>query len=294
MFYGNDKLIINVALTGMIPTRADNPYLPITPDEIAEDVVRCANLGATIFHIHARGADGRPTHEPDGFRAILDAIRTRTREPVILCVTTSGRLLNTFEARSAVLNLAREYRIDMASLTVGSLNFPKQASVTDPGMIEGLATRMSDVDVVPELEVFDTGMIHYSKYLLKTGVLSDPLYYNILLGSLGSAPADPRMLITMVEELPENATWAATGIGRFQFPVNCLAIALGGHVRVGLEDAIFMNWKTRESATNARLVERLVAVAQSQGREPATISEARAIIGLRPAAVDRPDTSQAS
>ncbi|MBT8400889.1 MAG: 3-keto-5-aminohexanoate cleavage protein, partial [Rhodothermia bacterium] len=200
MFYGSDKLIINVALTGMVPTKADNRYVPISPNEIADDVARCADMGATIFHIHARDCSERPTHEPHVFHQILAAVRERTDEPLILCVSTSGRVLNTYESRSAVLDLAGEFDIDMASLTLGSLNFPRQASITDPDMIRSLATKMREEGVVPELEIFDAGMLNYSKYLISKSVLSEPLYYNILLGSLGSAPADPRTLIHLVEE----------------------------------------------------------------------------------------------
>ena len=275
-----DKLLINVALTGMVPTKADNPQVPLTPDEIADDVLRCYNAGASIFHIHARDENGQPDYHLEIYRNILRAIRERTSANLILCVTTSGRVFNTFEARSEVLNLEADLKPDMASLTLGSLNFPKQASINEPHMIQSLAQAMKQRGIVPELEVFELGMIDYSHYLIRKQILQPPFYYNLLLGSLGTLQATPLNLSMLVNALPAGATWAATGIGRYQFFINSLAITMGGHVRVGLEDAIYMDSEQTDLATNVRLVERLVNVGRSIGREPATPAEARCIIGL--------------
>jgi uncharacterized protein (DUF849 family) len=158
----------------------------------------------------------------------------------------------------------------MASLTLGSLNFPKQASVNAPVTIQGLATRMRDRGIVPEWEVFDLGMLDYATYLRTKGLLGDPVYANLLLGSLGTLQATPFNLALAVERLPAGATWAAAGIGRHQFAINRLAIAMGGHVRVGLEDNLWWNDDRTELATNPRLVERLVMIARAMGREPAS------------------------
>lgn len=277
----DDKLIINVALTGMVPTKRDNPHVPMTPGEIAADIRRCRDAGATIFHIHARDEHGDPAYQVGYYEDILWAVDSVcAREELIVCVTTSGRVHNTFEKRSEVLRLTTPFAPDMASLTLGSLNFPKQASVNPPDMIKALAAEMHRRGITPELEVFDLGMIDYADFLVHKGVLHAPFYVNILLGSLGTAAADPLTLAMMVSKLPRGTTWAATGIGRFQFQVNMLAVAMGGHVRVGLEDEIYMSRETGELATNPRLVERIVAAARAMGREPASPAEARAVTGL--------------
>jgi uncharacterized protein (DUF849 family) len=168
----------------------------------------------------------------------------------------------------------------MASLTLGSLNFPKQASVNAPATIVGLATRMRDRAVVPEWEVFDLGMLDYATYLRTKGLLGDPVYVNLLLGSLGALQATPFNLALAVERLPEGSIWAAAGIGRHQFAMNRLAIAMGGHVRVGLEDNLWWDDDRAELATNPRLVERLVAVGRAMGREPASPALVRARLGI--------------
>ena len=157
---------------------------------------------------------------------------------MILCVSTSGRVFKTFEQRSEVLD-CRNPQPEMASLTLGSMNFPKVASVNDPDMIRSLAQRMAERGIVPEMECFDLGMVEYANYLVERRVLVAPFYCNLLLGSLGTLSATPANLARMVGALPTGTTWAAAGIGRFQFPMNALAIAMGGHVRVGLEDNIW-------------------------------------------------------
>lgn len=272
-------LIINAALTGMVPTKADNPSLPVTPEEIAADARRCYELGATILHLHARDEAGRPTYRKERYADIVASVRERCPEAIV-CVSTSGRVFKTFEERSQVLDLSGDLKPDMASLTLGSLNFPRQASVNEPDMIRRLAERMKERGIVPELEVFDWGMVDYARYLIDRGVLEPPFYFNILLGSLGTLSATPLRLAMLVEALPPGSTWAAAGIGRFQLPVNGLAIAMGGHVRVGLEDNLWLDAAKTRPATNPALVERLARIAQAHERRAATPAEARALIGL--------------
>lgn len=275
-----DRIILNVALTGMVPMKAQNAALPVTADEIADDIVRCADAGGGIFHIHARDEQGAPTHSAAAYAAIMDAVRARTRQPLVLCVSTSGRVLNTFATRSEVLGLTGPLKPQMGSLTLGSMNFPTQASVNTPEMIQALAARMLEAGIRPELEIFEGGMIDYSRYLLDRAVLVPPLYYNLLLGSLGTLAATQANLDFLVSLLPEGATWAATGIGRFQWPVHRMAIEMGGHIRVGLEDALFMDAEKKDPATNLRLVERAVAFARSCGRTPASPEEIRSALAL--------------
>jgi 3-oxoadipate:acetyl-CoA acetyltransferase len=274
-----DPLIVNAALTGMVPTKEDNPALPVTAAEIAEDAERCVQAGASIVHLHARDDDGRPTYRSQVYGEIIAQVRDRCPD-VIVCVSTSGRVFKTFEERSEVLELDGDLKPDMASLTLGSMNFATEASVNAPELIRGLAERMSDRGILPELEIFDLGMIDYAKYLITRDVLRPPFYFNLLLGSLGTLSASAANLALLAERLPEGSTWAGAGIGRFQFFVNELAIATGGHVRVGLEDNLWLDAAREQPATNPALVERLVRLAEAAERTIATPDRARALIGL--------------
>ncbi len=278
-------LIINLAPTGMVPTREQNPSVPITPEQIAEDCASCRSAGASIFHLHARDEAGAPTYKSEIYREIILRVRERCPDGII-CVSTSGRNFKTFEQRSEVLNLDGDAQPDMASLTLGSMNFPAQASVNEPGMIRQLADKMREHGIVPELEVFDLGMISYAEYLIERKILREPFYFNLLLGSLGTLSATAFHLATAVKSLPAGATWAGGGIGRFQLPVNSMSITMGGNVRVGLEDNLLYDQETKQHATNPDLVERLRKIAIACERHTATPDEARAIIGLatRPSA----------
>lgn len=261
-------LIVNVALTGMIPTKTDNPNLPVTPDEIAADALRCYNAGASIFHIHARDEKGNPTWRKDVYQEIVTKIRELIPHAII-CGSTSGRLWSDVNLRSEVL----ETDIDLASLTMGSLNFPSGPSVNSQETIQKLAGRMKEKSIIPELEVFDLGMLDYANYLIDIGVLNSG-YFNFFLGSLGTLDARPGNLTALISRTSD--IWSVAGIGRYQFEVNCWAVALGGHVRVGLEDNLRMNRK--ELATNAGQVERIVKVGRAMGREPATLEETRLLL----------------
>jgi len=274
----DSRLILNLACTGMVPTKRQNPALPETPEEIARDVRRCRERGASIVHLHAR-IDGVPTYRKESYANIIAAVREACPD-IVVCVSCSGRNFPALEQRAEVLELDGDLKPEMASLTLGSLNFPRQASVTDPAMIAGLAERMQARGIVPELEVFDLGMLEVSHYLLRKKVLRPPLYYNILLGSLGTASLSPLNLGTLLAALPEGATWALAGIGRFQLAANTMAISAGGHIRVGLEDNLYFDSARTKPATNAMLVERAATIARLCEREPATPAEARALIGL--------------
>lgn len=282
-------LVVNAALTGMVPSRDDNPHLPVAPEEIVEDAERCVAAGASILHVHARDPDGSPTYRADVYTEIVGGIRERCPDAIV-CASTSGRVFRSFEQRAEVLDLEGELKPDLASLTLGSLNFPREASVNEPSMIRRLAERMAERGIVPELEVFDFGMVDYAKYLIDRGVLREPSYFNLLLGSLGTLAATPFNLAALVQSLPGGSTWAGAGIGRFQFPVNALAIAMGGHVRVGLEDNLYLDAEKRKPATNVELVERLVRLAHASEREIATPAQARALLGLAPRAAREPVT----
>jgi 3-keto-5-aminohexanoate cleavage enzyme len=274
-----DKLIINAAITGTVHTRADSGFLPITPDEIAEDCRRCRDAGASIVHLHARDREGNPSSDPETYAEIVEKVRGRC-PGIIICVSTSGRYQNSFEKRSAPLALDGELKPEMASLTAGSLNFPNGASVNDPETIVALAERMHEKGIVPELEIFDLGMIDYAHYLIGKQILHPPFYFNLFLGSQGTLGATPFHLASMEMALPTGSHWAGAGIGKFQFFVNSLAVTMGGHVRVGIEDNLYFDREKKRLASNAELVERIAALGRAAGREIATPDEARALIGL--------------
>jgi 3-keto-5-aminohexanoate cleavage enzyme len=271
-----DKLIIKLAPTGMIPTKEETQHVPITPQEIAEDTCKAYKLGVSVVHVHARDEYGRPTHRKEYFEEIFARIKDKCPD-IILCATTSGRVTPQVEHRTEVLDLD----VEMASLTVGSMNFPKYPSVNSLETIKGLASRMKARGILPELEIFESGFINTAKYLAKNGYLTSPMHFNMLLGSLGSIPADLRDLVYLVESLPPGSTWSATGIGRFQTQINVAAILMGGHVRVGIEDSIYYDYPKKVMATNEKLVRRIVNIAEELGREIATPEEARSILGLK-------------
>lgn len=275
-------LVVNAALTGMVATRERVPHVPLSPEEIVADAERCFAAGATILHLHARDADGRPDWRREAYAELVPEIRRRCPE-VIVCVTTSGRDVPEVERRGDVLGLDGEARPDMASLTLGSLNFHTGPSVTAIATAEALAQRMLDAGIRPELELFDVGMAHLAHRLLDRGLLEPPLYANLLLGFPNGAPADARSLVALVSALPPGCVWAAAGLGAFQLPANALAVAAGGHVRTGLEDNPYVDHECREPATNAALVERAVGLAEATGRRVATPGEARRLLDLVPA-----------
>ncbi len=273
------KMIVNAAITGMVPTKEDTPHIPISVPEIVADAIACYNAGASIVHLHARDNAGEPAYQKGLYAEMITEIRAKCPD-VIICATTSGRVHNTFEKRSEVLELEGHLKPDMGSLTMGSMNFPNQASVNQPDMIQNLAQKMKDRGIVPEIEVFESGMIHAATVLMGRGILVPPFYFNILLGSIYSAPATLSELSHMVMNLPAGVHWAATGIGRFQLKINLAAVLMGGHVRVGLEDNIYYDQNRTQLATNPMLIERVVRLAREVGREVATAAEAREILGL--------------
>lgn len=275
-----DKLIINAAITGMVPMKSDNPNVPISPDEIVADARRCRDAGASIVHVHARDEDGRPTYKKEIYYEIMSRIRKEC-PGLLICGSASGRVYKEFWQRSEVLSPGPGCQADLASLTLGSLNFPKQASVNAPEMIQALAEAMNERGIVPEWELFDLGMVDTAHFLIKRGLLHKPYYANILLGSLGTLSATPYNLVAMVRALPEGTVWSGAGIGRFQFYVNSMSVTMGGHVRVGLEDNLFYDpVEKTQPATNAGLIDRVVEVARAVGREIASPEEAKQIIGI--------------
>lgn len=274
----NKKFILNVAPTGMIPTKRMTPHVPISPDEIISEVLTAANLGVNMVHLHARDpATGEPTYKKEIYAEIIRGIRKKEKD-LILCVSTSGRHFDEFEKRSDCLNLEGELKPDLASLTLSSVNFNKQASVNSPQMIQDLARRMLERGIRPELEVFDLGMINYAKYLIRKQLLKPPYYFNLILGNIACAQADMLHLGLMIKELPEGSLWSVGGVGQYQLQMNIMAVAAGGGVRIGLEDNIWYDQERTRLATNRDLIERIISIAQAMGRDPFSLKEARRFI----------------
>ncbi|MDY6964400.1 MAG: 3-keto-5-aminohexanoate cleavage protein [Halobacteriota archaeon] len=274
-----DKLIINVALTGMVPTKKDSPFVPTTVDEIIEDAIKCASVGASILHIHARDSDEAPTYKAEAYAEIIEGIRSKCPD-VIICVTTSGRTYGEFEKRSEVLELRDHVKPDMASLTLGSINFPDQTSINEPETILRLAKKMKSVGIKPELEVFDTGMINTARYLYRKGVIEPPFYFNILFGSIYATQARMSDLCYLVSQLPQGSIWAGAGIGIFQLIINSASVIMGGNVRTGIEDNIWYDHEKTELTTNVKTIQRVCEIAAIIGREIATPSETRKMLGF--------------
>jgi uncharacterized protein (DUF849 family)/N-acetylglutamate synthase-like GNAT family acetyltransferase len=255
-----EKLIINFAPTGMVHRKKDNYNLPTTVSEIVKDVINATSKGVSIIHLHARDTEENPTSDPNVFAEIISRIREKCPD-LIICVTTSGRNYSEFKRRSAVLSLSNSVKPDMASLTLGSLNFPQQSVANSPSTIRKLVKTMLNNDIKPELEIFEVGMIDYAKYLFKKGLLRLPLYANLLLGSLGTMNASKNNFNFLLKSLPPFTYWAATGIGKFQNRVHNWAIKNGGGVRVGLEDSIYLDSQKTILATNDDLLNRVMKYA---------------------------------
>lgn len=276
----NKKFILNVAPTGVIPTKQMNPRVPILPGEIVNEVLNLVDLGPSMVHLHARdSATGEPAYKKEVYAEIIRGIREKEKD-LILCVSTTGRSFNEFEKRSDCLDLEGELKPDFASLTLSSVNFNKQASVNSPQMIQDLARTMLERGIRPELEAFDLGMINYAKYLIHKGLLNPPYYFNLILGNIACAQADMLHLGLMIKELPEGSIWSVGGVGNYQLQINAMALAAGGGVRVGLEDNIWYDTERTRLATNRDLAERIVSIAKAMGREPLSPKEARDLLKL--------------
>jgi len=271
-----EKLIITVAPTGSVPRKKDTPYVPLTPDEIAETAYLCEQEGASIIHVHCRDINENPTSDYAVFREVVDKIRKRTR--LIIMTSTSGIAGKSDEDRAEPLKTKPE----MASLTTGSLNFagrkPSVVYVNTWETITFLAKKMLKENIKPEIEAFDIGFIHQGSKLIEQGMIKEPAHFQLVMGVDGGIPATPDNLLHMCCQLPSNATFSVAGVGRWQLSMTTMAILLGGHVRVGLEDNTYYT-KGRLSP-NEEFVARTRRLAESLQREIATPEEARKILKL--------------
>ena len=272
------KFILNLAPTGMIPTKAMTPHVPITADEVVQQLEETVPLGVNMIHLHARDPQtGEPAWQKELYARLIGDVRERWPD-LVVCVSCSGRNFPEFERRADVLDLTGDLKPDFASLTLGSVNFNHQVSVSSPQVIQDLASKMKDCGIRPELEVFDTGMVNCAHYLIRKGLVAPPYYFNLILGGIATAQADPLVLGLMLRDLPEDSLWSVGGIGHTQLTANALALAAGGGVRVGLEDNIWFDSERQRLATNRDLTERTVQMAQAMGRVPYGRQDARALL----------------
>ena len=277
-----NKLIINFTPTGMIPTKAMTPHVPVTVNEIVEDVHRAYELGITMTHIHAREEDtGVPTYKKEVYAEIIAGIRKYAPD-LVICTSLSGRNFNSLDKRADVLSLEGDLKPDMGSLTLSSLNFNKVASMNAPSMIEDLAKTMKSKGIVPELEVFDVGMINFGTYLVKKDYLRPPLYYNLLFGNIACAQTNLLHTGVVLNDIPEDALVSIAGVGKGQLMMNSLAIAIDKGVRVGLEDNIWYDAEKTKLATNVELIARIHVIAKANNREIMTPTEFRIEMDMEP------------
>ncbi|MFE1586945.1 3-keto-5-aminohexanoate cleavage protein [Streptomyces sp. NPDC058737] len=291
-----ENVIITCALTGAGDTVRKSPHVPVTPEQIARNAVEAAAAGAAVVHIHVRDPEtGVPSRDPKLYREVVERVKETGTDVVInLTAGMGGDLvidpddpLTHLPGTDLVGGLDRLPHVedllpDICTLDCGSLNFGDGSNlyVSTPDMLRAGARRIQELGVQPELEIFDTGQLWFAKQLLAEGLLDDPTVFQLCMGIPWGAPADPGVLQSMVNMLPEGARWASFALGRMQMPWVAQSILLGGHVRVGLEDNLYLGKGNK--ATNAQLVERAVRITESIGARVATPDEARATLGLKP------------
>jgi len=265
-------LIVTVAAVGAELRPNQTPHLPITPQQLGETAARCQAAGASIIHVHCRSDDGANTSDVDRFAEALEAIRART--DLIVQFTTGGAIGMSVEQRAAPLRL----RPEMATLTCGSVNFGDEIFENSFPIMRALLREMETCGVAPELEIFDAGHLDNAKALAREGLVRFPSHVDFVLGVPGALDASVRNLTHLVDSLPSGCTWSVAGIGRHQLPMTLAALAMGGHVRVGLEDNIY--YSKGRLASNEELVARVARIAAEAGRPCATPAEARSLLGL--------------
>ena len=271
--------IICVAITGSVPKKSDNPAVPISIEEQVESTQAAFELGASIAHCHVRLPDGTPSSDPGRFALLMEGIKTHC--PGITAQLSTGGRSGAGQERGGMLPL----RPDMASLTVGSNNFPTRVYENPPDLIDWLSSEMLAYDIKPEIEAFDLSHLYQTAKMLADGRLAAKPYVQFVMGVKNAMPAEKDVFdyyIKTVERLMPGVEWCAAGIGAQQIVVNEWSIAAGGHVRTGLEDNIKLDRSTL-APSNAALVARAVDLCTRFDRKPATVHEARALLGLRAA-----------
>jgi 3-oxoadipate:acetyl-CoA acetyltransferase len=273
----SDPCIICVAITGSVPTKADNPAVPITVSEQVESTHEAFEAGAAICHAHVRNDDQTPSSDPDKFARLKEGVEKHC-PGMIIQLSTGGRS-GAGKARGGMLGL----RPDMASLSVGSNNFPTRVYENPPDLVDWLAGKMREFDVKPEVEAFDLSHIFRAAQMHKEGQITEVPYVQFVMGVKNAMPADRHVFdfyVQTVARLFPGAPWCAAGIGPNQIELNKWAVAAGGHLRTGLEDNVRLDRKTL-APSNAALVRRAAEICARHDRPVASVVQARSILGLR-------------
>lgn len=270
-----NKLIITVAPTGAWPTKNETPHVPLQPREIADEIYECWKAGAAMAHIHVRDDEDMASMDFQKFKQTVKYIRD-TDCDIALNLTTSGGIGLKDQERMKPFS---ELLPEMASYDCGTMNWAHTTIFENrPQFLENLGLKMQAVNVKPEIEVFDAGMIYNALYYLKRGILEAPLHFQFCLGVPGGTAATVENLLHLKSLIPEDSTWSTFGVGKGAVPIMLAAIALGGHVRVGMEDNIFLR-KGVLAKSNVEFIEQVKRIAYEASREIATPDEARAILG---------------
>ncbi len=272
------KVIITAAITGSRMMRDVAPYIPITPEEIAQSAIECWQAGASVVHIHVRDPKtGLGAQDLDLFRKVVERIREKT--DLILSLTTSGIPGRNLPVEERLVPL--QLKPELASFDAGSINLGGSVFINTPEFLDEAARKMKEAGVKPEIEVFDAGMLVTALRMRDQGKLDEPLHFQFVLGTPWGAPATPKSFLHLHDQMPSNATWSIIGIGRGYLPMAMMALIMGGHIRVGMEDNIYVNPGVL-ARTNAELVDRVIRICREYGREVATPAEARTILGFKP------------
>lgn len=272
-----NKRVITAAITGSWPTREQNPNLSITPEEIAADVYECWKAGAAIAHIHVRNDDGTPSTDFEKYKETIERIRAYKDCDICLNITSSGSVGFGDEERIYPL---QKLLPEMASYDAGTLNWQHRTIFENhPRFLEKLGNALIESNIKPEIEIFDAGMIYNAIYYMKKGVLKTPCHFQIVLGCPGGMTSTVENLVFLKNLIPEGSTWAACGIGSGHMPIMMAAIAMGAHIRVGMEDNVMWQ-KGVPAESNAQFVKRAKELLEINGLEAATPDEARQIYGL--------------
>ena len=277
-----NKRIITAAVTGAWPKKENNPNVPMTPEEICEDVYECWQAGAAIAHLHMRDDDGNGTMDNEKFRQTVELIKERHPDcDIILNLTTSGDIHATDETR---MQHIKELKPEMASYDCGSMNWLNSGLfLNTPAFLEELGALFQETNTKPEIEAFDPGMIGNAAYYLKKGVLKAPLHFQFCMGCANGIPGSTKNLVFMKETMDQicpGSTWSTFGVGHSAMEIMYAAIAMGGHIRVGMEDNVMYS-KGELAESNRQFVERAARVIKEFGCEVATPDEARQILGLK-------------
>jgi 3-keto-5-aminohexanoate cleavage enzyme len=266
-------LIITCAVVGAELTRDDYPYLPLSVEEIVESAAGAIEEGASIIHVHVRDEEGRPSQRVDIFEEVTNKIRQRC--DCILQYSTGGAVGTTLEERCAPLRLKPE----MATLSMGTINFGPDIFENSENTIRTISKAIQDNSVMPELEIFDFGMLETTERYIKKGYIPEKFHIDFVLGVPGGMSGSMRNLSFLVGSLKQQQTWTVAGVGKFQLPLSAHAICMGGHIRVGLEDNIYYR-RGELAKSNAQFVERVVRMSKELERPIATVEEARKTLGI--------------